>query len=173
LIDCQSTFAGTETPLREHEAPLDDLARARRAVSDEHEALERTCRERQERLEQGERELDRRGRELNHFARHLRRLQAQLLRPTPPAGAAAGQEAPVAERNAVVERPGQEPSEQARIAQEKAERNRLREEIRLARDAGPRQGNLRERLAHIHRLKAELAASAAGSGSAPGDQVRC
>ncbi|HEY7315163.1 MAG TPA: FHA domain-containing protein [Gemmataceae bacterium] len=60
--------------------------------------------------------------------------------------------------------------ERAVIARERAELTRLRDEIRIAKDRTAREGGLRDRLANIHRLKQELAAS--NSSSAPGDQLR-
>ena len=60
--------------------------------------------------------------------------------------------------------------ERAVIARERAELTRLRDEIRISKDRTAREGGLRDRLANIHRLKQELAASS--SASAPGDQLR-
>lgn len=60
--------------------------------------------------------------------------------------------------------------ERAVIARERAELTRLRDEIRIAKDRTAREGNVRDRLANIHRLKQELAITS--SASAPGNQLR-
>jgi hypothetical protein len=177
-----------QTLLLEYESRLAEVEKAEREICDERAAFERECTERRTRLEKAEHEMARRQvaaeaqmrqrwEECQQRCRQTEQAHSQLLQARPEQDASAG--AAVSQELArVLDRRSQELNCFARhlrrcrqqLHEQSAELARLRDEIRIAKEGAIRQGSLRDRLANIHRLKQELAATS--SPSAPGDQLR-
>jgi chromosome segregation ATPase len=180
LEDLRADVEALTARLREQEEQLTDLwAQAAEAeqLRGQVRSLERAVEEREAAVEQMKRQLTQGAgraslensgsyeRELNGYRQELEQERQDLEE----------QYRQLQLRQAELEEAAREAEvqmsrERAVIAQERAALNRLRDEVRVARDRDQREGSLRDRLAHIRQLKEGLALD--GPGTEPSTQLR-
>jgi hypothetical protein len=153
--------------VNEYESRLRYLEKAEREVCDEREAFERTCAERQTRLEQAEYDMIRRQTaEEARIQLCWEECQERCQQAEQDAVSAAAED----ERAALLDRRSEELNHFARYLRHSWEQLREQTPRRREDSRNARESELRERLAQLPLLKQELAQSK--SSSAPGNQLR-